>query len=148
MKPLPANDIPKLEKLMAAMIAEGNLQERSSVEHCKVKLLEGYGYRNMDTYVDDLSDPKRVIIFGRMNGIVTKEKINSILWIYAVPELRNKETREMFKSQIEAYENFHPCDAWIASDWQWQGADTGAGAFLRWLGFVPQELVYAKLTTK
>jgi len=130
------------------MLVEGRMTDRSSVEHCQTKLLEGYGYRNMDAYVDDINAPRRVVIFGRMHGITTKEKQNAVLWLYASPDFRGEDAFTMFKEMIESYEKVYPCDAWIASDWIFRGANLGMKFFLRRLGFEPQETVYCKLTAK
>jgi len=146
MKPLPQTDIEKLKPLIAAMLEEGNMGDRSSVEHCTVKLLEGYGYRNMDAYVDDLDNPTRVVVFGRMNGIVTKEKQVALLWVFATKDRRGEETFLMLKEMVESYVKIHTCDAIIASEWVYRGASTGMQVFLRRMGFEIQERVYCKLT--
>lgn len=145
MKPLPQSATGKLLPLIDKMLVEANLTERSNSVHCHAKLIEGYARKNMDAYVDDLEDPKRVIVFGRMAGIVTAESQIGILWIYALPELRNEETREMFKAMIAGYVQAHPANAIFASDWQYKGAQMGTGAFLRSLGFERQEAIYVRV---
>lgn len=149
MIPFPQANVPKLIPLFEAMIAESNLQGRSSQEHCLRRLYEGYGTRNMDVYVDDPEDPKRVIIFGKFPGIVTNEQLGVVLFLYAVPELRgDPATGAMLEEQIKQYMGFFNVDAVLASDWVYKGCQMGTGAFLRKIGFERQEVTYALLNSK
>lgn len=142
---VPQSKIAQIIPLIKLMLEEGNLLQRTTVEYDLARLLQGYVEQNIDAYVDSLEDPKRVVIFGRGQGVVTNEKIIRIYFMYATPELRNEETRELFRVLIDYYCKQHPWDALLASDWQFGGCQMGTGAFLRFLGFERQEVVYCKL---
>ncbi len=128
------------------MLKEANLEKRSSVEHCLARIIEGYAKREMDAYADDPLNPKHVIIFGKCRGIVTKEEITTILWIYSVPEERGTpESLAAFKRQIDNYSELFHADVVMGSDWQYLGCKMGTAAFWRSMGFERQETVYVRL---
>lgn len=143
MIPFPQSNVPLLMPIFEAMVREAKLEGRSDAQHCMAKLYEGYAGRNMDVYVDDVEDPKRVIIFGTFPGIVTKEKLLVVLFIYATPELRGEvETHAMFEKKIKEHLAFLGCDCVLASDWQLDGCQLGAGALYRKMGMKRQETTY------
>jgi hypothetical protein len=146
MKPIPQSMVGCLTGVIGAMLKEANLGERSSVEHCIARILEGYAKREMDAYADDPANPKHVLIMGKCRGIVTKEEITTILWIYSVPEERgSEESLAAFRNMIDNYSTMFHADAILGSDFQFRGCRMGTAAFWRSLGFERQETVYVKL---
>ena len=149
MKPIPQSLVGNLAPVIGSMLKEANLTERSSVEHCLARILEGYAKREMDAYADDPVNPKHVIIFGKARGVVTKEELTTIFWIYSVPQHRgDPESLAMFQRMIENYSTMFHADAILASDWMFGGCQMGTGKFWRQLGFERQETVYVKLVKK
>lgn len=145
MIPLPQSKVGNLLSIFDAMVAEANLQDRSSGQHCLAKLIYGYSQGGMDAYVDDTDAPKHVIIFGKFPGIVTNEKLGVVLFIYSIPAERGTpDSLAAFKEQLDDYMKLSQVDAILGSDWQYRGCQMGVGKFWRESGFERQETVYVK----
>jgi hypothetical protein len=149
MDPLPQTKAGNLLPIFEAMVKEGNLQDRSSGQHCLARLLLGYQQGGMDAYVDDSDHPKHVIVFGKFPGIVTAEKLGVVLFAYSVPEERGSAaSMGAFREQIDAYAAVAQVDAVLASDWRFGGCNLGTGHFLKSIGFEIQENTFVKIFKK
>lgn len=144
MIPLPQSKVQKIKPLVEAFIRESKCEDRTTAAHCLERLAQGYLTKTMDAYVDNVEDPRRVVVFGRYPSMPFKEDLIVINFIYAVEEDRLKpETMAAFKEILEKYPQVHSADAMLASSWVYKGS-RGIDAFWRHLGFERQEIIYVK----
>ena len=134
------NTIPLLEEAVVSMNASDRTNAKAMAERLKTR----YMTRESDAYVDDVENPKHIIILERRECVVTTETMILVRLIYSSEGSRDSPTLVAdFREALENYAKVFPCDTMVAASWVFRGSKD-IGPMWKAMGFEPQETSYVK----
>ena len=144
MKPLPQTKISVLRPVLETAIKELGIEDRTTVDFLINRIGMGYTARSINAYVDDVEEPKHVLVLEHSHGGVTDEKMVEVRFIYSEESERgDAEAVKAFDEQITTFCEFFNPDVILGSSWVYRGARR-IDALWTSLGFEKQEIVYIK----
>jgi hypothetical protein len=145
--PVPETKISCVVPLIEQAHAEMDMPALATLEQAKRSLEAGYTNKTLAAYVDNLQEPKHLLILSAFPGLLIEGLVTIVHLIYSVPEARgDADIIKTFHSTVENFARFKGAGSIIGSSCVY-GTSRPIDPMWKAQGYKQWETVYIKELT-
>ena len=142
--PVPEGKIDKIIPLITKAHEEIESPKLATLERSKKMLADGYAQRTLAAYVDDISEPKHLVVLSAVPSITIEGIMVIVHLVYSDPEARGgREAVTGMHKTIEGYAAAKGAGQILGTSWVYRGSPAIDGMWTSF-GYEKQSINYVK----